>query len=155
MREKIKYSMSKGMSPLLGALLLVAIVVAVTAIVGPAILDFAEEQTGEATERSIERADCTRAGTSIKNVTCDGTELEIEVMNTGYQELTGFRFQVLHEGSYHTYTFHGSEEILPPDGSRRFVNDSFVHDGAEEGRFFSETCPTATQRIVDENELSC
>ncbi len=146
--------MSKGLSPLLGALLLVGIVVAVTAMVGPVILDFAEEQTETATDKSLEKADCTRAGISVKKVNCtDG--IELEVMNTGFQELTDFRLQVLHGGSYHTYTFHGSEEILPPDGSRRFVNESFEHGGAEEGRFFSETCPAATRRILDEDELSC
>ncbi|MFP4116416.1 MAG: archaellin/type IV pilin N-terminal domain-containing protein [Candidatus Aenigmatarchaeota archaeon] len=151
--------MRKGLSPLVGALVLVAIVVAVTAMVAPDILDFVEEQTDKSTEESIEKIDCTRAGIHLRNVSCSengGTyEIGIEVRNTGYQDLTDFRLEVVEGGQYYKYNLSGSDEILRADDIRTFVNSSFQHPEAEGGRFISGTCPTTASREITKEELSC
>lgn len=150
--------MKRGISPLLGAMALLAIVMAVTAIVGPSILDFAEEQTGEAADASQRRADCARAGISIGSVICeeveDSYELSIEVTNTGYQDLADFYFQSIEDGEYVDYTFGKSEMTLRPDDTAVFANDSF-DNSSEGGTFFSGACPSTASRDIPPEEFEC
>lgn len=150
--------MRKGISPLLGALVLVGIVIGVTSMVAPVILDFAEEQTENASQRSMERTDCSRSGIGIDNVTCidNGSfyELRIEVINTGYQDLTGFHLQVREDDGYRDYGFSKSDKILRPDDSMVFINGSFNYTGGR-GRFISETCPTTASRDLSSGDFPC
>ncbi len=151
--------MKKGISPLLGALVLVGIVIAVTAIVGPEILDFVEGRTGEATEESIDRIICDRADMSIRNVQCNqyngGHNLSIEVENTGHQELTDFKIEAHQDLTVHTYSPSGGDEILQPGSTRLFEIDEFKHPEVEEARILSGTCPLTASRTISQEEINC
>lgn len=150
--------MRKGISPLLGALVLVAIVMAVTTLVAPMILDFVERETGDAADKSIEKTDCSRASITIRNITCTENsgvyELSLEVRNTGYQDLTDFRLQAREGDGYQDYSFPKGNETLRADSNMVFTNSSFDYSG-ERGRFISGTCPTTASRDIPPEDFPC
>jgi|GEM_PF-1422515 len=162
--------MKKGISPLIATILLIAIVVGATTLVGPEILEIVRDRTEETTRRSLEDIDCRRASIDIEDVICEnittmegwGLELKFEVRNTGFQDLSDFRFEYVRDGEWDEYDLYGSDEILPSDSSRTFTANKTFEMGDEDlinnitdGRFISGTCPSTASRDIDGDKLYC
>ncbi len=154
--------MNKGISPLIATVLLLSIVISITVLIGPEILTFVGDRTEETTRRSLDDIDCGRAGIYIRNITChaNGEEsLTIDVVNSGHQDLTDFRIELLKQGQWEKYQINESDEVLVADSSRVFtVNETFEEgeiDEIEEGRFISGTCPNTASRDISSEEFIC
>ncbi len=144
--------MKKGISPLIATVLLVAIVVSITTIVGPEVLRIVEEGTEDAVSGSLEKIDCERSEITLEEVVWYEQGLGVHVRNTGKQELTDFRLELSVDGQWKEYSVSGGEEILSPGDSRTFTVDEEIGD-VEEGVFISGTCPNWASRDIPEKML--
>lgn len=149
--------MRKGISPLIAAVILVAIVIGATAIVGPGIISFIRNQASGTGDRAIQNIECSQAGIYVRKATYNTTsnKLRFEVENTGYQELTGFRADaVFQDETSTTYSFRGSDEILPSKSSKWFtVNRTLGKSNFEKIIVLSETCPTTARGAVENESI--
>ncbi|MFP4634155.1 MAG: archaellin/type IV pilin N-terminal domain-containing protein [Candidatus Aenigmatarchaeota archaeon] len=169
--------MKKGLSPLVATIILVAIFVGATAVMGPQIIEYIKERTGETREAALEDVDCRRASMNVKDVICDENtrimeedgevteyteyELRIEVENRGSEGLTDFSLQYFRNGEEDFYYFYGSDEIISGYSSRTLVvNKTFGEDEKDlinnitDGVLITGTCPDLSKDIPG-NEFQC
>lgn len=149
----------KGISPLIAAVLLIAVAVGIAAAIGPTIISFVKEQVGKTTQRSSGQIDCSKAGIYVRdavyNTTPSPNHLKLRVENTGYVELTNFRVDVIFANkSSKTYTFYGSDKILPTGSYRWYVNESVSRENLEELVVISGTCPQTGRYIISNSSIS-
>ncbi len=86
--------MEKGVSPIIGALLLLLITMAIGSIYFAWIYSYAVEETTTAKEIGSQSIDCSEAGVTITSCSYDkgGTEVvSVSIENTGSVDLNGFK----------------------------------------------------------------
>ncbi len=91
--------MKRGISPLVGALLLLLVTVAIGMIYFTWIYSYTVEETTKAKEIGSQSIDCSEAGITIISCSYDkgGTEIvRVGVENTGAVDLNGFRVIALY-----------------------------------------------------------
>ena len=136
--------MEKGISPLIATVLIVAMVVAATGLMGPEILEIVGDTTEEATQRGLENIDCTRAEMYVREIeikTNGEDNISLVVENRGEEPLSDFRLEVLEESGWAEYRFDKSDDILNPGTYMKLINESFNGTNGEEGRLITGTCP--------------
>jgi len=150
-------SFDKGVSPIIAAIVLMAIVVSVASIVGPWFIEFVgerTERTGEIGEREI---GCMYADLYIRNVHVEENEHEVnltmEIENTGDGELSDFWTEVTHEDATISHMRPENYDQVLREGSRRTFVAGF--NATEKGNaskitFYSEYCPGEARDELEE-----
>lgn len=140
---------SKGISPLIASIVLIAFVIAVASIVGPWFTKFVGESTNQATERGEDDIRCSSAGLYLSEVTKNETTggnvtLAAEVQNTGDVKLSDFWIELTHDSSSITSRRLNDYEEDLLQGSRRIysVEVNTTNQGIDSLRIFSADCPT-------------
>lgn len=149
--------MKKGISPIIASVLLIAIAVGITAAIGPSIISFIKSQAEETTSKSEAEIKCSKAGIYVRKAICNTTSntTKFRVENTGYQELKDFRVDLIYDnGTSASYTFYGSEEILPAGSSRWFINESVHSYNFKELVILSGTCPSTARSVLPNSSIS-
>lgn len=140
--------MRKGISPMVATVLLLAIAVAITGIIGPELISFIKSQAQESTSRSEEEITCSRSGLYIRDAVYNTTSgyLKFKVENTGYESLTDFRLNLIYANDTSgTYKFLGSSETLPTGGIRWFQSEATVDSSFTDLIVYSKTCPSVAR----------
>lgn len=97
----------RGVSPLIGAVILVSLVMVAAGIMTGFLTDFTERQTGEIENRSQEDIQCSYAAIFIEQVVFDdpNDEVRVDVSNSGTVDLSNVTIHVLRNSRLTNSTF--------------------------------------------------
>ncbi|MFP4116421.1 MAG: archaellin/type IV pilin N-terminal domain-containing protein [Candidatus Aenigmatarchaeota archaeon] len=90
---------SKGISPLIAAVLLIAFTMTIAAILATWAQSFGEERLGEATERGEEAVECPRLSMDIQSASWTNDHIEATVYNSMTENASNIRFVVYEDDS--------------------------------------------------------
>lgn len=140
----------KGTSPLIAAVVLVAIVIVLGNIVGSWFMDFAGETTEGMSEMGGEEVDCAYAGLRIVEVDTGTDNITLDVENTGDINLSYFRAQLLKENdTSENLVPKGSERVLEPGNLMVFLlGPEGGTEGVNEIEFYSKNCTERSRTVT-------
>jgi len=137
---------SKGISPLIATILLIAFVIAVGGVLSGWLVSFTKERTDEARIRGETDIMCSYSGLYVSDADWNDTtgRLSLTVENTGSEDLQEFNMIVIYQNnSAYTLEVSPSSSILEPGDVLVFYNDTSVGSCSDISQviFKSDTCP--------------
>jgi len=149
---------SKGISPLIAVVLLIAFVIAVGSILSGWFVSFTKERVEEAKEKGEEDITCSYANLYITDAHWNNTlgKLSLTIENTGSEDLSDFRMVVI----YNNNTV-DTLEVLPkttltPGDIEIFYNQTNVGPCSDIDTviFKSNTCPVDAKDEIESTDIS-
>lgn len=150
------FSIDKGISPLIAAVLLIAFVIGVGALIGNFFIDFAGEHTEDAIERGGDDINCMYSDLELRSscfIEEEGEEIVFEMENSGTVDLSDFMIRVHHGLQVDVVNVTNSNITLEEGRANYFMSegleDTTEVDDIDSIDFFSEWCPDRTTVTVD------
>ena len=149
---------SKGISPLIAVVLLIAFVIAVGSILSGWFVSFTKERVAQAKEKGEEDITCSYANLYISGADWNNTlgKLSLTVENTGSEDLSDFRMVVIYNNNTVDTLQVLPETTLSPGGIEIFYNQTDVGPCSDISQviFKSNTCPVDAKDEVESTDIS-
>jgi flagellin-like protein len=150
--------LSKGISPLIAAVLLIAFVMAAAAVLSGWVIEFTREKTKVEKRHGEEITTCPFASLEILSATynCTSNDLYLKTENRGRIDLKDFTMQVVFKNATHqwveTFSLLPANITLRPGQFEIFYNQN-VGKELDEVIIMSAVCPVTSQAKAQKNEI--
>jgi len=149
---------SKGISPLIAVVLLIAFVIAVGSILSGWFVSFTKERVSQAKEKGETDITCSYANLYISDADWNNTlgKLSLTVENTGSEDLSDFRMVVIYSNNTVDTLRVLPETTLSPGGYEIFYNQSGIGPCSDISQviFKSNTCPVDAKDEIESTDIS-